>query len=112
MHSSVSKGAVLLLAVALSDNFKHQRDLWFTEEERLQFKPSQHEPQHENQSLSPVMEDLEMGLLTKEHDPSPPVAELTKILHAADDVTKENDLPPPGGRMEPPPSKCRDRLRR
>ena len=24
-----SKGAVLLLAVALPDNFKHQRDLWF-----------------------------------------------------------------------------------
>ena len=29
MHSSVSKGAVLLLAVALPDNFKPQRDLWF-----------------------------------------------------------------------------------
>ena len=24
-----SKGAVLLLAVSLPDNFKHQRDLWF-----------------------------------------------------------------------------------
>ena len=29
MHTGVSKGAVLLLVVALPDNFKHQRDLWF-----------------------------------------------------------------------------------
>ena len=26
-----SKGVVLLLAVALPDKFKHQRDLWFNE---------------------------------------------------------------------------------
>ena len=28
-----SKGAVLLLAVALPDKFKHQRDLWFNQKE-------------------------------------------------------------------------------
>ena len=30
IHTVDSKGAILLLAVALPDKFKHQRDLWFT----------------------------------------------------------------------------------
>ena len=37
IHPVDSKGAVLLLAVALPDKFKHQRDLWFNPTRRDNF---------------------------------------------------------------------------